>query len=203
MKYRRTSSSLSQLIRVVNTPEMKSGSFEVKHCTEEGFYFNLNVAEDLFKFIQNYGQFPNLRRSILVHTASRCLEILSKEYAPKGEEEEGSESWEGYRNLVALTAELDKKSLPHWSEDDFCPEKVATSLYPIELPNNNDLENRIMQYQEFDDGTYTYLRKNLLKEKGSALQKDFVAALQSKKSFLKYIESKIKIKKSSRNPLFE
>ena len=139
-EYRRTSSSLSQLIRVVNTPEMKSGSFEVNHCTEEGFYFNLNVAEDLFKFIQNYGQFPNLRRSILVHAASRCLEILSKEYALKGEEEEGSESWEGFRNLVALTAELDKKGLPHWSEDDFPPEKVATSLYSIELPNKNDLE---------------------------------------------------------------
>ena len=57
-----------------------------------------------------------------------------------------------------------------------------------------------MQYQEFDDGTYTYLRKSLLKEKGSALQKDFVAALQSRKSFLKYIESKIKIKKAKETP---
>ena len=138
-EYRRTSSSLSQLIKVVNNPKMRPGSFEVKACTEDGFYFNLNVAEDLFKFIQIHGQFPSLRRSILVHAASRCLEILSKDYGLKSEEE-NSRTWEGYRNLVALTNELDKKELSHWSEDGFSPEKVATSLYPLELPNKNDLE---------------------------------------------------------------
>ncbi|MCY4379013.1 MAG: hypothetical protein OXC39_04200 [Candidatus Dadabacteria bacterium] len=138
-EYRRTSSSLSQLIKVSNTPEMKPGSFEVKPCAEDGFYFNLNVAEDLFKLIQSY-QFSYLRRSILVHVASRCLEILSKEYGLKPEEDENSKSWEIYRNLVALTNELEKKGLSHWSDDDFAPEKVATSLYPLEVPNENDLE---------------------------------------------------------------
>ena len=139
-EYRRTSSSLSQLIKVSNIPEMKPGSFEVKACAEDGFYFNLNVAEDLFKFIQSHGQFSSLRRSILVHVASRCLEILSKDYGLKPEEDENSRTWEIYRNLVALTNELEKKELPHWSEDSFSPEKVATSLYPLELPNKNDPE---------------------------------------------------------------
>ena len=141
-EYRRTSSSLSHLIKVVNSPEMTSGSFEVKACTEDGFYFNLNVAEDIFKFIQSNGQFPNLRRSILVHAASRCLEILSEDYGSTPEEDENSTSWEGYRNLVALSNELEKKKLPHWSDrDGFSPEKVATLLYPLELPNKNSSES--------------------------------------------------------------
>ena len=77
-----------------------------------------------------------------MHVASRSLEILSKEYGLKQEEDEdgNSKSWEIYRNLVALTNELEKKGLSHWSDDDFAPEKVATSLYPLEVPNKNDLE---------------------------------------------------------------
>ena len=92
---------------------------------------------------------------------------------------------------------LTKKVFP-LSEDDFCPKSGNVSL-PDELPNTTTWKSN-NAISRFDDGTYTYLRKNLLKEKGSALQKDFVAALQSRKSFLKYIESKIKIKEATETP---
>ena len=57
-----------------------------------------------------------------------------------------------------------------------------------------------MQYKEFDDGIYTSLRKNLLKEKGGRFQKDFVSTLRDKKSFLEYIENKIKITEGDEAP---
>ena len=57
-----------------------------------------------------------------------------------------------------------------------------------------------MQYQEFDDGAYTALRKSLLKEKGGPFQKSFVSSLRDKKSFLEYIENKIKITEGEETP---
>lgn len=57
-----------------------------------------------------------------------------------------------------------------------------------------------MQYQEFDDGTYTSLRKSLLKEKGSPFQKKLVSALRDKKSFLEYIKNEIEITEGKETP---
>lgn len=57
-----------------------------------------------------------------------------------------------------------------------------------------------MQYKEFDDETYTSLRKSLLKEKGSSSQKTFVSSLQDKKFFLEYIKNEIRITEGEETP---
>lgn len=51
-------------------------------------------------------------------------------------------------------------------------------------------------YQEFEDASYTKFRKDLLREKGSAFQVEFLRAVQSNASFLDFIEENVKIEKS-------
>ena len=48
-----------------------------------------------------------------------------------------------------------------------------------------------MTYMEFDGGTYTQFWKNLLKDKGAELQKEFLKAAKDRKSFIQWIERDI------------
>lgn len=133
-RYFRPSSSLHELLDV-RKADLPSGSFKVKACSEEGFYFQVLVASDLFPFLQNAGEHKNHRDSLLTHVTSRCFEIL-KEEAPKeeGDDEEGPAWWEKYPNLSALAEELRRKNLPVWDDGDFFADEVATKLYPHRPP---------------------------------------------------------------------
>ena len=42
--------------------------------------------------------------------------------------------WESHRSLKALAELLEAKDLPHWTDESFRPEFVATSLYPLPVP---------------------------------------------------------------------
>ena len=135
--YSRPTSSLHHLLHVVNDQELPKGSFEVKPCTEEGFYFKVHVADDLFSFLQSASGHEAHRRSVLTHIASRCFEILVRDYGRQDEEREDSSKWESFRNLVALADELRKQELPIWNEDDFSADKVSTQLYPHRPPESD------------------------------------------------------------------
>ena len=52
-----------------------------------------------------------------------------------------------------------------------------------------------MQYREFEDASYTSLRKDLLKSKGSSLQKEFLETLQDSSSFDALIRGKVDFEK--------
>ncbi len=133
-RYLRPSSSLHELLDV-RKADLPAGSFKVKACSEDGFYFQVSVAPDLFPFLQNAGEYKNHRDSLLTHVTSRCFEIL-KEEAPKeeGDDEEGPAWWEKYPNLSALSEELKRKNLPVWDDGDFFADEVATKLYPHRPP---------------------------------------------------------------------
>ena len=53
--YLRPTSSLQHLLHVVRDQELPAGCFEVKPCDEEGFYFKIHTADDLFPFLQHAG----------------------------------------------------------------------------------------------------------------------------------------------------
>lgn len=52
-----------------------------------------------------------------------------------------------------------------------------------------------MAYREFNGEDYTALRKKLLKEKGSAFQKEFLDVLKDNDQFIHFIEEQVKIEK--------
>ena len=132
--------SIGSLITVRCDEDMQNGSFTIAANTNEGFYFSLNAAADIFKFIQNPQENNNLRASILTHAVSQCFNILQRDYSASGGEEAEDDQWRQYSNLAALSDWLKSEALPHWSEEDFDAVAVATRLYPIQLPKSNEEE---------------------------------------------------------------
>lgn len=128
-RYLRASSSLFELLEINQDQNLPDGSFEVKPCEEDGFYFKATVAQDLSLFLRNSGGHEDHRRSILTHIVSRCFEILERDYRGQSDDREAAE-WEQFRNLKALSHELGRHYLPAWYEDGFSADKVATQLYP-------------------------------------------------------------------------
>lgn len=55
-----------------------------------------------------------------------------------------------------------------------------------------------MSYEEFDDASYTSLRKSLLRLKGSDAQKRFLEVLRSSKDFSKWIRERVNIEQGNR-----
>lgn len=126
-RYLHTSNTMQRLIRVKCVESMKKGRFTVKDNSNDGFYFSLEAAPDIFQFLQNPQGAVDLRTSILVHAVTQGLNILSKKY------EDGS--WEQLSNLKSLSNLLEDRGLAHWNDgDDFDSARVATELYPIEVP---------------------------------------------------------------------
>ena len=128
--YLRTSSSAYDMLEIDPNQEMPAGSFEVSPCTEEGFYFRVSVASDLYSFFQNAGGHENHCESILTHILSRCFEIVEQKYSDPSEEDEKRAEWEQFSNLKALADELRLHNLPVWGDDDFSADKVATQFRP-------------------------------------------------------------------------
>ena len=127
--YLRASSSLFELLEINQDQNLPDGSFEVKPCEDDGFYFKVSVASNLSLFLRNSGGHEDHRRSILTHIVNRCFEILKQDYSGQDDDGEAAE-WEQFRNLKALSHELSRHDLPAWDEDGFPADKVATQLYP-------------------------------------------------------------------------
>ena len=105
------------------------GVLKVEPSREEGFRFKVFLAEDLFYHLQYHGQ-DAAGANIMTHIVSASLTYLRKEVSG----DDGDEGWESYVNLRALADLLESKELGHWSDDDFEPELVATTLYPHRIP---------------------------------------------------------------------
>ena len=138
--YLRPTSSLHHLLHVEQEPDFRDGCFEVKPCDQEGFYFKVYAASDLYSFLQNPGEHPKHRSSVLTHVVSRCLEILARDYSDSDEDDDDTPKWKSFRNLEALANELEKLELPVWDEDSFSADKVATQWYRHCPPKSEDEE---------------------------------------------------------------
>lgn len=129
-------SSILQLLSLQLDKELENGEFKVDPLTEGGFQFLVSLSPDLHRFLQFPGK-DGIREHIMTHIVSACLALLQSEYSGDNEDEGG---WNSYRNLRAFADYLDSKDLPHWSDDDFRPEWVATKLYPHVLPKESEGE---------------------------------------------------------------
>ena len=136
-RYLRPSSSIQSLLRVRHSKDMDSGSFLIEQNSNEGFYFSMEAASDIYRFIQNPQDNIELKNSIFTHALSQCLVILKSEYNMGEDDEDKDDSanhWKQHSNLVAFAEWLKTSGMPCWFEDGFDTVLVATKLYPIELP---------------------------------------------------------------------
>lgn len=59
------------------------------------------------------------------------------------------------------------------------------------------------QWEELDDASYTRLRRDLLRTKGSALQRGFLEALQSRDGFGAWMKKRVEVKDGDKLPLLD
>ena len=128
----RPTSSIQSLLKIENDDSLKPGQMQINPTTDNGFYFIVKVASDLYKFLRSPGGSDHNKhsRSILIHAVSSCFSILANEYSNANSEE----GWQSYSNLRALAGDMENKQIVVWYEDDFKPEKAATALYPHLIP---------------------------------------------------------------------
>ncbi len=140
-RYMRPKLSISHLLNIVIDKEADFGTFQVKPVVEEGFYFNVHVAKDLFDFLKanrnsNIGQY----RSIITHALHACFDILQRDYSKEFENElnDGDGFSSSYSNLLALADDMRDKNLIRWWEDDFSSLEASTKFCPHKpmLDNN-------------------------------------------------------------------
>lgn len=132
--YLRPSISIESLLSVRHKPELPNGNFTVTANSNEGFYFTMHAATDIFEFVQNSQGRHDLRASILTHAVSQCFSILKSDYCYSKDDEETDDHWEQYPSLTALSDWLESNGMPHWSDERFDAVNVATRLYPIRIP---------------------------------------------------------------------
>ena len=122
-------SSILHLLSLHEDANLKDGQFVVEPESEP-FRFRVNVGKGLHKFLRY--RFCEHRKSIMTHIVTACLARLRHDYS--GDDgETGSKSHSSLRTLADF---LEQQGHGHWADDDFRPEKVATALYPLELPKN-------------------------------------------------------------------
>lgn len=121
---------LTGLFKFYADESLSPGRFRVDASSEDGFKFMVYLSKDLFDHLQ-YNRKDIGGANIMVHVVSAALANLHRDYR----EDDGSEGWKSYRNLVSLADILEQKNLPGWWEDTFAPEIVATGLYPHVLPS--------------------------------------------------------------------
>lgn len=121
-------------LRKVSDSSLKPGSFEVQDVTEEGFYFLVDVDEDLYKSLRYPVSFEH-RNSIYSMALSQGLEILHQRYKDR-------ETWMDQQNLKLLYQMLKDKNLPTWEDDEFRANQAAAAFHPHKV--------KMAQEQEID-----------------------------------------------------
>lgn len=123
------------LLRLQLDTEMKEqeGKFRVDAETQP-FQFVAKLSPDLHRLLR-YKKEEASRKHIMTHIVTACFALLQRM-----EREIDHDETLADRNLEALAELLAKEELPHWGEDSFRPEEVATNLYPHHLQDHKQGE---------------------------------------------------------------
>lgn len=126
----RFQSGISELLNFNLDQSLEDGQFRVEPSPDDGFIFKVYLANDLHRHLRHgHLRSESAGWNVMVHIVSAAMACLSRqEYGDDGEE-----GWQSFPNLVGLADVLATKGLSHWTDKDFRPEIVATSLYPHNL----------------------------------------------------------------------
>ena len=126
-------SGIEGLLQFNLDANLDPGQFEAQPSTDDGFKFQVSLASNLYHHLKHRRAEP-AGANIMVHVVSAAFSILQRSYS----EDNADEGWQSFRNLVGLADFLQQRGLPRWDDADFRPEKVATTLYPHQLPPEVD-----------------------------------------------------------------
>ena len=133
-------SSLESLLSIEKDVNLAPGQLRIEACPDQGFYFIVNVASDLFYFLHKpEGDDRNKHSmSILIHAVSSCFSMLRKDYPNENGEDDNGGGWGEYSNLRALAGDMENKNILLWDDDNFRPEVAATAMYPHLVPKSEE-----------------------------------------------------------------
>lgn len=122
-------SGISGLLDFRLDEKLRDGRFRIEPSSDDGFKLMVYLATDLHRYLQFERQAP-AGMNVMVHVVSAALNRLREDY----NSDDGEEGWQSFPNLVGLADMLQQKGLPHWTDDEFRSEEVATALHPHKLP---------------------------------------------------------------------
>ncbi len=113
------------LFEIDENKNLKKGSFEVKEVPDKGFYFRVELAPDLYRFVKNArGDQYDFKEAILTFAFSEGLNIIYRDYREE-------DAWTKHLALRSLYERIHEEGLDAWDSDNFKPEKIVTTLKPI------------------------------------------------------------------------
>ena len=127
--------TLQSLLRIRKSQDLPPGCYEVKEAEVEGFYFLVEAHPELFESLRNPGKSPYHRDSIYTAALAEGFRILQSKFG-KGKEED----WKNHHNLRSLDAEMKRKSIVPWYEEDFSANRAAAMFHPHKIDTGNSLD---------------------------------------------------------------
>ncbi|MCY3820252.1 MAG: hypothetical protein OXH52_12950 [Gammaproteobacteria bacterium] len=125
-------SSILHLLSLHLDDGLEDGRFHVE-IESEPFRFKTHVGAALYRCLRCSGGVP--RHNIMTHIVTACLARLQRDYR---DDDDGDTGWHSHRNLRAFADYLAANGQPHWTDDGFRPEQVATEIYPLALPDDSE-----------------------------------------------------------------
>ncbi len=125
-------SSILHLLSLHQDDRLEDRQFHVE-IESEPFRFRANVGATLYRCLRFSGGI--MRHNIMTHIVTACLARLQHDYSDDDDDETG---WQSHRNLRAFADYLAANGQPHWTDDTFRPEQVATAIYPLALPDDHE-----------------------------------------------------------------
>lgn len=122
-------SSILHLLSLHRDDRVADRQFHVE-IESEPFRFKANVGAALYRCLRFSGGVT--RHNIMTHIVTACLALLQRDCT----EDDEDTGWQSHRNLRAFADYLTANGQPHWTEDGFRPEQVATAIYPLALPDD-------------------------------------------------------------------
>lgn len=105
---------------------LRPGSFEVTESAEQGFYFLVEVAPDLYEGLLRPGKSFRHQESIYCAALSQGLDILCRKY-------KDVETWNEHQNLRLLYSMLKEQNVQTWDEEDFKPNQAVAAFHPHQI----------------------------------------------------------------------
>ena len=124
----------SDILRVKKGGEdMRKGTLKVTISTDDGFYFIVTVAPDLFAALQLQNEHCV---SILTGAFSAGLAQIQQDH------DLCHRGWKEYQSLKTLHRDLEARGLPTWEDQPFFPELAASTIRPhtIVIGDGGDLD---------------------------------------------------------------
>ena len=134
--FRLTKPSLSGMVKFVPEESMEQGMLYAQADASSDFMFTVLCHPDFHVQFQRAAENRLFPENVSPLVATACFSILQKQYA----EDDGEQGWESYINLKQLAQFLEDRNFGHWSDDNFNPLEVATTLFSYRWPPGNDTD---------------------------------------------------------------